>query len=529
MSSPKHIALVGCGFTGTSAFYQLVDKYPVEEITIFEASGIYGPGLPYKSDECADYLLNNTNDTLCLTPDNRRAFINWLRTNPPLPDGVSLPVIEDRGNISRRYYGYFLEDVFRATLTNAAIKNIKVNLISDEVINISEMDDEKVSIHWPDGNILADKVILTTGHCPGRHVYESPPAGSGTLYFPDHLNEPSLDKIPMEGTIHILGASLSAFDVVGRLYSERTGSRFERNSDGKLEFIPGTNQRHVVLCSRSGRLKKMKSRTPKTVTRKHFNVDYLSSIKPDSGLKLEDIATAIKKDCELNGGDTPWREILEPYEGCKSAEDVDKRAAEILSKDLDTAISGSARNILVDIFGDAGLELWDIFAAHLVSADEEKRFRKNYETATLTYEASCPILTAERLLALHKAGRLKIIKGVKSVTYNHEDDAYDIAHDFGIEKTKILVNSTGSVDRDIKSDAQPTLIKNMAAHGLIAPYKCGGTEMPGADVDMGDFRLLGSKNIHLASMLLWGPGFYTSGAIIMATIVDRILKSLFNE
>ncbi|HPF46362.1 MAG TPA: hypothetical protein PK690_05800, partial [Emcibacteraceae bacterium] len=355
------------------------------------------------------------------------------------------------------------------------------------------------------------------------------PVGFGTLYFPDHLNEPSLDKIPMEGTIHILGASLSAFDVVGRLYSERTGSRFERNSDGKLEFIPGTNQRHVVLCSRSGRLKKMKSRKTKTVTRKHFNVDYLSSIKPQSGLKLEDIVTAIKKDCDLNGGDTPWSEILDPYEGCMCAEDVDKRAAEILTKDLETAISGSARNILVDIFGDAGLELWDIFSARLVSADEEKRFRKSYETATLTYEASCPILTAERLLALHRAGRLKVIKGVKSVHYDKADDAYHIVHDFGIESAKILVNTTGSVDRNIKSDTQPTLIKNMAGHGLISPYICGGTEMPGADVDMGNFRLTGSKNIHLASMLLWGPGFYTSGAIIMATIIDRILKSLFNE
>ena len=136
---PNHIALIGCGFTGTSAFYQLVDRYPVSEITIYEASGVFGPGLPYKADECKDYLLNNTNDTLCLTPDNKRAFINWLKTNPKLPDGIELPAIEDRGNIPRIFYGYFLEDVFRTTLTNASIKNIKVNLISEEVSDISEL------------------------------------------------------------------------------------------------------------------------------------------------------------------------------------------------------------------------------------------------------------------------------------------------------------------------------------------------------------------------------------------------------
>ena len=101
MTHPKHVALIGCGFTGTSAFYQLVDKYPVEEITIFEKSGIYGPGYPYRNDECKDYLLNNTNDTLCLTPDNKRTFLNWLRTRSNLaPEDI-----EERGNRPRIYYG----------------------------------------------------------------------------------------------------------------------------------------------------------------------------------------------------------------------------------------------------------------------------------------------------------------------------------------------------------------------------------------------------------------------------------------
>lgn len=79
---PEHIAIVGCGFTGTSAFYQIVDGYPVREVTIFESSGEFGPGYPYRSDECPDYLLNNTTDTLGLTPRNRRAFYSWLQSKP---------------------------------------------------------------------------------------------------------------------------------------------------------------------------------------------------------------------------------------------------------------------------------------------------------------------------------------------------------------------------------------------------------------------------------------------------------------
>ncbi|MBL4602297.1 MAG: hypothetical protein JKY84_06110, partial [Emcibacteraceae bacterium] len=186
----------------------------------------------------------------------------------------------------------------------------------------------------------------------------------------------------------------------------------------------------------------------------------------------------------------------------------------ILENDLGGAISSDERNILVDIFADAGLEIWDMFAAQLLKTSEEKRFRRGFETATLTYEASCPISTAEKLLALHRAGRLKIIKGVKSVDFIKDDDAYLISHEFGQDKATILINTTGSVDRDVRSNKQPELIKKMVSHGMLYPYKCGDDDMPGADVDMKDFRILGTKNIHMATMFLWGPGFLQAGQLL---------------
>ena len=50
--------------------------------------------------------------------------------------------------------------------------------------------------------------------------------------------------------------------------------------------------------------------------------------------------------------------------------------------------------------------------------------------------------------------------------------------------------------------------------------------MPGASVDMTSFRLVGANNIYLANMLLWGPGFMTSSALLMSMIVERIVESL---
>lgn len=524
MNAPEHVALIGCGFTGTSAFYQLVDKYPIKKITIFEASGVYGPGYPYRSDECKDYLLNNTTDTLCLIPDNKRAFLNWMKTRPDLE-----PEVDERGNLPRVYYGYFLEDVFKTSLTNAAIKNIKVNLISEEVLNLSETKDKTVVVGWSEGSVEVDKVILTTGHCPSKDAYDKPTAESPVLYFPNHVNEKSLDNIAIDARVHILGASLSAFDVVGRLFSIESGCRFDRDGKGNLTYIAGNNKRDVILCSRSGRLKKMKSHKLKQIDRRHFTLEYLTSLDKGEGITLEDVAGAIKKDCALNGGDIDWQEIIDPYAECETEDEVNQKAASILEKDLIAAKTGGARNILVDIFGNAGIEIWDCFAAHLLSTDEEKKYRRKFETATLTYEASCPILTAEKLLALHRAGALKVIKGVDQVKFSKKDDAYIIDHEFGLDYANVLINTTGSVDRDVSSSAQPELFQNMISDGLLSPYQGGGTPMLGADVDMNNFRVTGTNNIHMANMMLWGPGFYTSGAIIMATIVDRILKSLFNE
>ena len=52
MNSLRHIAIVGCGFTGTSLFHQLVDRYPLQKLTIFEATGDFGPGYAYRTTEC---------------------------------------------------------------------------------------------------------------------------------------------------------------------------------------------------------------------------------------------------------------------------------------------------------------------------------------------------------------------------------------------------------------------------------------------------------------------------------------------
>ena len=91
----------------------------------------------------------------------------------------------------------------------------------------------------------------------------------------------------------------------------------------------------------------------------------------------------------------------------------------------------------------------------------------------------------------------------------------------------MLINATGAADRDVNSDKQPDLIKCLRGRGLLKSYKRNGMPSKGASVDMNTFCIEGASNIYLANMLLWGPGFFTSSAYMMATVVERLLTNLF--
>ncbi len=521
MSTPSQIAIVGCGFTGTSTFFQLVDRYPAKKITIFEASGDFGPGYAYRTDECADYLINNTTDTMCLTPASRRAFLDWLRTQSDLASDL-----DECGHLPRHVYGRFLHDVFSATRVSAAVKGINVHLVPYEATELYELDDGGVHIGWSGGEIRADAAILTTGRCPDLDDLRSPPDGSAARYLPTQVMTSELDDIPNDATVHILGASLSAYDVINRLFSPDTGCHFERASNGRLKFNPGSNDRHVALCSRSGRLKAMQSQQPRDLHRTVFTEDGLRANAGHHGLALDDVRQMIDEEAAKHGLTLDWETIFDPYSHCDSVEAVTDRAGELLRSGIDAATHEDRKNFLVDLFADSQLEIWHAFAHHVLTAEAERAYRNRLETGALAYAAPCPVPPAERLLALLDAGRLSIIKGVTSTELADDGSGYIVEHDFGSDLARVLVNATGRTLRDVNDARQSPLIRMMADKRLLRRYERDGLPMNGADVDMQTFRLPDTRNVYMANMFLWGPGFFTSSAWMMATIAERIVDEL---
>lgn len=521
-STPHHVAIVGCGFAGTSALWQLVQRFPVKHITVFEASGEFGPGYPYRGDDSGDYLINNTTDTMCLVPSHRGAFLDWLKLSQH--PGAASP----SGHLPRREFGAFLKEVVRASLVDAAIKHIRVDLIPHEALGLSELPDGAAEIRWQGGRVTADAVILTTGRCPDAELIPPAPADATARYWPTHIRQADLDSMPLDADVHVMGASLSAYDIVNRLYAPATGCEFVRDAAGTLTFVGGDNRRRLVLASRSGRLKKVQGPKSSVIRRTRLTASELARrAQASGGLTLEDIQDLVNEEALNHGVAVDWPSVFDPYQGCEDAADVDARAGAILAQDLEAARAGGTRNFLVDLVGDAQMLLWDLFANRWLRPDQERRYRRQLERALLCYAAPCPIPTAERLLALHQAGRVVFRQGADDLRLDDSGEHWAYAHRFGTERARFVINATGSVDRRLQSPRQGPLMTSLRDAGLLKPFVLDGEASDGVAVDMKTFRSLHAPNVYVANMSLWGPGFFTSSAFLMANVVERAVAAMF--
>lgn len=519
---PERVAIIGCGFTGTSALHQLVERYPVREILLFEKTGEFGPGFPYRVSECRDYLLNSATDTLCIEPGDRRAFLRWLTQNAQ-PDGV-----EAKGYRPRSDFGAFLADMVRTACARANDKGIRVTAIPAEVTALRENAAGTVDLIWSGGRAIADAVILATGRCPDIVPPGLPDGIIETRYYPSHVNCDALDGIPLDASCHVLGASLSAYDVINRLFGPSTGCQFQRGDDG-LRFDPGPNRRRVVLHSRSGRLKKVQSLNPAPIARSRLTIEVIESFARDGRLTIDALARLVDEEAALHRSVIDWPAIIDPYNGCSSLSGLNRRAADILAADIANASGAGSGNFLVDLADDAQMCLWDTFAAHEFSAQEELRYRRKMESAFLTYSAPCPVPTAEKLLALFRGGRLSIRMGVEQPLWSAANAEFLIRHKFGEERAPILINASGAMDRRVGSVRQGALTRALRDAGAMRPYLLDGVEQDGASVDMSTFCAVGSRSIYVANMFLWGPGFFTSSAYTMATVIQQILRAMYHS
>jgi uncharacterized NAD(P)/FAD-binding protein YdhS len=412
-------AIVGGGLTGTSMFYQFVDRVRKKsgrnlldagriKIHIFEKQDVFGPGFPH----CDRYVMPYHITNMCardmsIIDGNQNDFQNWVSTNPQL-----LRQYDDQPNLSTRrpggdrencnHYpravmGEYLKARFADAVALARDTRMKVELYAGVEVTGLKQKNDKIHIvarHRKSGDpitAVADRVLLATGHWfeeTDQERYFTCPWPAETL----------LKGIPAGERVGVIGSSLSAIETVFTLTSD---GNFRRDAGGELHYAPGTRPRKISLYSRSGMLPKVRGKSG-AYRNRYLTPGNLEGCrrKNNGHLSLEQLFHLLNRDlAAAYGKPFDWEKIKDPAGS----------HADLLEQYLIEANNGDGpdgeliwQTVLHQTFPMAR----DIYLS--LSLSDRKRFDRNYTTLFFIHAATQPAINAEKILALLKAGIVSV-------------------------------------------------------------------------------------------------------------------------
>jgi hypothetical protein len=184
---------------------------------------------------------------------------------------------------------------------------------------------------------------------------------------------------------------------------------------------------------------------------------------------------------------------------------------------------------------------------------DRQRFDKNYTSVFFSHAATQPIVNAEKLLALLKAGIVDVVKlGEKyRLTKDNHDDYYEFIYEsdrgnLNRDAYRYVVNARGQ-ERSIETDPSE-LAKNLLASGTVQieelqpsghnadseRQNAGGADAAGAsyktgsiwiDPDTHQIMQLGPDEKRTRSSYIYAVGAMTRGQIINASMAQGIVQA----
>ena len=495
-----HIAIIGSGPTGIYTLAGLVGAERPLSITIFEAGDRPGRGMPYHPAYNDPAMLANI-ASIEIPPivDTLTGWLHGLEDAELARLGIGRDEIDERRFYPRLLLGAWFEDQFDKLVARGRAKGHQITVFAgQEVTDIAlHSQDILLTIVGPQGRHYAmfDEVVMATGHRWPERSETSP--GYFVSPWPSDALEP-IRNVP----VGVLGTSLSGIDVAVSL-ATRHGS-FYLEPDGGLAYTPGADSEafHVTMMSRKGLLPE---------------ADFFCPIPYEPTVILTDAAI----DAEIARGSAG---LLDRVYGLFAEElalaDPDY-AAKIGLAGLDVETVGKAifeKREASDPFVSAAynlaeakanqaagytvpwryaiLRMHEVVARAVPELDTEdlKRFHRAFKPIFVDNYATVPHRSIERLLALHRAGKLSVL--ALGSDYEQDTDSVDSGvritladgsdHVFGA-----FVDATGQGSESAGDIPFPTLVRQDVLRaapterpGLIipgelpaAPKRTGGIEL----------------------------------------------------
>ena len=523
----NNLAIIGSGATAIYVLKHLLDsvktiKQNVDTITIFEKSEILGMGMPY-SPENTD-LFNLANISSEEIPELPQSLGNWLReqTAETLNElNINAKSISDSEVYSRLALGRFFHAQYL----------ILLNKLKDQGITVEEKQGHEVtdlkSVANKSYTLLEDskgmeykfsKVIIAMGHSwdepdnPKKGYYASP--------WPIKKIIPQKDKF-YNFTIGILGASLSAFDVVTSL-AHRHGQFTEKNGKVIFEKNKKAPLFKMMLHSSEGLLPHLQyeQNKPKRIIYRHVTKEkLLSLIDKDGFLPLKiyfdkvcrpALIKAFKKDGMLNLAENlkdtsfDFKDFISvmsaKHEYVNSFKGMEKEL--IIATDL---VENNNPISWMEILDDLMYCL--NFHAELLSAEDQIFIREEVMSFLMNVIAALPLSSAKILIALHNAGCIDLTEGKVEVIEKEstaKDTLIEIQQEDKSKKQiayQLFVNCTGQKNLDLVDYPFQTLVKTGQVRKAKSRFK-NQNKVTGSDL-----KRLKDKLVEKDSQLF----YYTGG------------------
>lgn len=193
----RNIVIIGGGFSGAAVAYHLLKRGDANlRITIVERGPYLGRGVAYGVDSSV-FRLNVPASKMSIDPDKGDDFVKWAKAE-------STP----NAFLSRSLYGSYTVDRLAKTIRASSPK---LRIIRSDAVSVDER-----GVLLNDGRVLpAEAVVLATGLAPRI----APNWLAVDWRIIDAWDECSLATMPQNGRLLVLGAGLTALDVMSMLHT----------------------------------------------------------------------------------------------------------------------------------------------------------------------------------------------------------------------------------------------------------------------------------------------------------------------
>lgn len=477
------LSIIGGGLTGTAMLWQCIRQARMAaetnpgspsriRIRIFEKQDRFGPGFPHHIDNVLPcHITNMCASDMGIFPENPDDFQSWTFKNrgslinrfswfaPFLEQQENFPSVCD--HYPRAIMGEYLNTRFFQAVTLARQMGMTLELHGGTAVVDLEQNSGRfrLTCQTPDTGetsvIEAAQVLIATGHWQTQN--------HDPFFFPSPWPAQMLGQgIPMGARVGIIGTSLSAIETLLTLTSE---DRFTRSGKGTLTYLPPKKTRTFCLLSRKGLLPKVRGRTG-AYRNQFFCPEILEKILADNTSPQPWKPVFDRLDAELHhayGRPFNWDDITDPSETPET----------LLAQSIRDALHGDnpQGDVLWQTVLSKGIEAVKEIYLRLTSG-QRKRFEQQYGSAFFTHAATQPILNAEKLLALIRAGIVEIIRLGDSyrLLKNAPEARYVFIYTDREGHTRkhpcsYLVDARGQ-DRSILTDPS-SLTQSMVARGIV--------------------------------------------------------------